>query len=115
MARYIDVDKFKKYILDRYNTMEMVGINQVVNFIHEQPTADAKEVVMCKDCKWFDGKHIKHNDGHIQYVSEDYPFVTTSAGINVQARCMRTPYIDNLFVKDNGMDYCSRGERIMTY
>lgn len=45
MSRYIDADKFKKYILDRYNTMEMVGINQVVNFITEQPTADVKEVV----------------------------------------------------------------------
>lgn len=50
MARYIDADKFEKYILDRYNTMEMVGINQVVNFIKEQPTADVKEVVYCKNC-----------------------------------------------------------------
>ena len=71
-----------------------------------------KEVVRCKDCKWFDGKHIKHNDGHIEYVPEDYPFVENSVGINVQARCMRIPYIDNLFVKDSGMDYCSRAQRI---
>lgn len=62
MARYIDADKLMKSMYHRAfetdgDTMWQSGcwvryraIEQVVK---EQPTADVVEVIMCKDCKWF--------------------------------------------------------------
>ena len=42
---------------DRDSALADYVFNTVVNVIHMSPTVDAVEVVRCKDCKWWDGKH----------------------------------------------------------
>lgn len=75
------------------------------------PAVDAVEVVRCKDCIWFTGRHILHGDGTKTFVDKESPFVTVDVGINVQAKCDRHSYVENNFVNDDGNDYCSYGRR----
>lgn len=118
--RLIDADALMKVIREHDyplrshfnstdNGMFTIGVQQAVD---DAPTIDAVRVVRCKDCVWFEPKHILHNDGTVTYVAEDAESVTIDVGINCQATCRRYSYIKNLFVSDSGNDYCSRGEKM---
>lgn len=65
MSRYIDVDKLeknlRKYADKKCQNQDIEianGILKAVSFIKQQSTADVKEVVHCKDCKFY------HADGN---------------------------------------------------
>ena len=45
MSEYIEREAQKKWWNDRYNSREMVGVNQVISAIDEQPAADVAPVV----------------------------------------------------------------------
>ena len=93
-------------------TKDTTDVSYMAAMILCAPAVDAVEVVRCKGCIWFVGKHILHNDGTKTFVDIDSPLVSMDVGINVQAKCSRHYYSnDNHFVHDDGNDYCSYGER----
>ncbi len=57
MARYIDADKiiqdFRNSV-ERNKPNELVKdiVNDIINLLQDEPTADVEEVVRCKDCQW---------------------------------------------------------------
>jgi len=109
--RLIDAEAFEKHIMGS-KVFSQYFKELVQSLIWGENTVDAVRVVRCKDCVWFEPKHILHNDGTIAYVAEDAESVTIDVGINCQATCRRYSYIDNLFVSDSGNDYCSRGAKM---
>lgn len=112
--RLIDADKLKAKVRAqewKRDPTIMLALNWIYMLIDNSPTIDAVPVVRCKDCVWFMSKHIKHNDGTITYVGENAMPVSINVGINVQASCCRRDYVGNLFVSDNGNDFCSCGVR----
>ena len=48
MAKYIDAEKLKITLIDKYSFLPAF----VVRAIEEAPAADVVEVVRCKDCKY---------------------------------------------------------------
>lgn len=56
MARYIDADnvKLKGICIFDQNLEILVPLSDVRKALQMTPTADAVEVVRCKDCKFFD-------------------------------------------------------------
>ena len=129
--RLIDADELFKALddicIDFNKPREaVVYVDCIADIISDAPTVDAVEVVRCKECKWYDPPHIKHNDGRRTDVDEDAPFVTISVGINVAGQCIhhsglkiyclnhdREDMDDNedivIFRKPN--DFCSYGEK----
>jgi hypothetical protein len=69
MARLIDADAMRKEWLEQGENEFVYDTNAVLDSIDAQPTADAVEVVRCRDCKHYqhygrtslliDGKNIK--------------------------------------------------------
>lgn len=126
MARYIDADalleKYERAIKDDWNKRSSPiswadAYECVIADIDDQPTAEAVEVVRCKDCKWFVPKHIKLDDGTTRAYTEEekkLPLgVSGDVGINCGSRCLRCfRWEENsipVFVQEN--DFCSYGER----
>lgn len=87
MARYIDADKFIEWLdaghLRSANEI-CLSENNVLKMIKAQPTADAVEVVRCKDCLyWEKGKDYEPYCNHFR----------------------------NMMTDTNADDFCSYGER----
>lgn len=53
MPRYIDADKTIEALRRAEALTRAFGYHNVIETVREMPTADAVEVVRCKDCKWF--------------------------------------------------------------
>lgn len=53
MSRYIDVDEFSIEPLKQSSIEFDAGILYALRKLDEQPTADAVEVVRCRDCTWW--------------------------------------------------------------
>lgn len=55
MARYIDADALGKNIIEKYSGRSngKAIATMALDIINNAPTADAIEVVLCKDCKYF--------------------------------------------------------------
>ena len=83
MKRYIDAERLKNRFLEKY-----VIFNDLLETIDEEPTADVVEVVLCKDCKWYD-------------LTDPCGTLTPNAH-----RCKR---VTRLWFEDDA--YCSYGER----
>ena len=88
MPRYIDADVMKKNLEENYVFIGFADLlNDIIEVIDTQPTADVVEVVRCKDCK-----HYEWADNRAFGMPTKY--------------CSWTGFED---VDDN--DFCSRGER----
>ena len=54
MPRYIDADVMKKNLEENYVFIGFADLlNDIIEVIDTQPTADVVEVVRCKDCKHY--------------------------------------------------------------
>lgn len=54
MPRYIDADALKKDLEENYVFIGFADLlNDIIEVIDTQPTADVVEVVRCKDCKHY--------------------------------------------------------------
>ena len=98
MSRYIDADKIKEklgavrggyscFLEEERSRYEV--LSSAIKLINEQPTADAVEVVRCKDCKYSSPNKV--------YGCRFEPFDTSENGERM--------YSD---------DFCSKGERADT-
>ena len=84
MPRYIDADKMISDTKAMGKVAESIMIDGIVKYLEEAPTADAVEVVRCKDCLyWEKGK-----------VYEPY-----------------CNHFGNMMADTNADDFCSYGER----
>lgn len=87
-----------------------------LDFVKSIPTASVREVVLCKDCKYWKDRHIRQKDGIERKYRDDEPeYVDLTVGVNVGAMCC---YEDgrgwggmDKRVYRNQDDFCSRGER----
>ena len=80
--RLIDADELKEELKD----MDFVLVNHnVEDWIDEQPTVDAVEVVRCRDCLW--------------------------ANTNLFAKELGIVYCNNYGKRKKQDDFCSEGER----
>ena len=71
MSRYIDADlaiKDAETIDPKY----IEAINSFKSFIYAQPTADVVEVVMCKDCKYYEPNGVCANINFLSVSPNDY-------------------------------------------
>ena len=96
MARLIDADNLLELYdmgeeLENYANVLSVPIPVIRQNIKDMPTADAVEVVRCKDCKWFWKYKINNN-----YCC---------------CRNSRDGYSQVFEVKFSENDFCSYGER----
>ena len=87
--RLIDADELVKYFRDKYEPTDVIYFPYVLDDIDAQPTADAVEVVRCKDCV-----HNKQIECPLSYTSaiSDYGTIT-------------------VYYKNKDDDYCSYGKR----
>ena len=60
MSRYIDADALIEMLHKKVKSDYEIGIythavltESFIQFVEKQPTADAVEVVRCRDCKWW--------------------------------------------------------------
>lgn len=89
MARYIDADAVKKYILETGFYCDTYADREYsAEIIDTFPTEDVVQVVRCKDCKWFNMSDIGGTIPPIVYRCKRF------------ARTYR-----------EAEDYCSYGER----
>lgn len=91
MKKYIDVDKFAERICN-FHQIDEDAANKMIWLLRTFPTADAVEVVRCKDCEHC---HISTDPKTLISVQ-----VCGYAGYNP---------VQSSQVSDN--DYCSHGER----
>lgn len=102
------------------------GACLIEQWIYAQQTVDAIPVVRCRECKWYEPRHILHADGTRTYVDEDAKPVTIDVGINCAGRCIyhvglkiycvnhdRENQEDeqNIVIFRSPDDFCSYGER----
>lgn len=88
MSKYINADKLIDEIIFNEEDSGIIGSKEAVDIIQNMPSADAVEVVRCKDCK--------------KYKPYDYPYLCGECGncsYDVPAK----------IVKEDG--YCNEGER----
>lgn len=80
------------------------------------PAADVREVVLCKDCKYWKDRHIKQKDGtERQYRDGEPMYVDLNVGVNVGSMCCYEVGrgwggMDKRVFR-NQDDFCSRGEK----
>lgn len=87
--------------------------SDAIPFVEDAPTVDAKPIIHCKDCIWWEDEHVLLSDGTKRPYTEEEKKncptgVTCDIGINVGSRCMVNPHITSLF--RNANDYCSRAD-----
>ena len=88
----IDADELRKDVLDLPNCYngfsDTYDKARIIDLVDEQPTADAFEVVRCRDCKWWKTNYSWNGNEHKICVREAYEPLR------------------------NAEDFCSYGERI---
>lgn len=96
-------------------------IKSVDRAIKENPNLEL--VVRCKDCKYFQDRHIELPDGSKRPYKKGESSVTVSVGINVGSYCTRIDYaivhgyrcgeqsVDETRLWTKPDDFCSYGER----
>ena len=70
-------------------------------------------MIRCKDCCWYEKKHILLEDGSTRDYAEnedDILGVETDIGINVGGRCKYYSYNNTCWMEDD--DFCSKGQII---
>ena len=107
MSRYIDATDIAKQIADfkrvvnspnsDYMTGYLCALSVTEGMIAKTPTADAVEVVRCKDCKYF----FRYSDEHKQCVEK--------ADGDCRIKIMNSVNAQYYACQDT--DYCSYGER----
>lgn len=117
-------EKVTIYFNSRQNALNVKRILEVDDSIPNAATVcDMKEVVKCKECIYFQDRHIELPDGSKRSYKKGEDSVPISVGINIGSYCTRIDYaivhgyrncepsVDKtrLWVLPN--DYCSRGER----
>ena len=127
MSRYIDADKLVQDLNEFYANADCrwqrgrdtgLGINIAKQIIENQPTADAQEVVRCKDCVYWQSKKVQMNDGTLRdYTPEEINegcVVDMSKGINLGSRCTRGQLEDDNVITFwcNENDFCNFGAKI---
>jgi hypothetical protein len=72
MARLIDADAMRKEWLEQGENEFVYDANAVLDSIDAQPTADAVEVVRCRDCKWYQKGECRETGGLMDVKPDDF-------------------------------------------
>ena len=71
MDKYIDVEDFSQMVYENFGRDGEYDYRDLIRILREQPTADVKEVVYCKNCNLLNDKYAKQgetdSDGNPQY------------------------------------------------
>lgn len=125
----LDIDNFDGgkttiYFNSRRNALNVKRILEVDDSIPNAATVcDMREVVRCKDCKYFQDRYIELPDGSKRAYKKGENSVSISIGINIGSHCTRIDYaivhgyrdgepsVDKTRLWVQPDDFCSYGER----